>query len=69
MYVQLRDHKYGESQQKSKSEITYKNIFQNLRLKLSDIEDVVCASASRPEELAGQQVRIFWSFLGLGSQS
>jgi len=28
----------------------------NLRLKLSDIEDVVCASASRPEELAGQQV-------------
>ena len=47
----------------------YKNIFQNLRLKLSDIEDVVCASASRPEELAGQQVRVFWSFLGLGSQS
>ena len=30
---------------------------QNLRLKLSDIEDVVCASASRPEELAGQKVR------------
>jgi len=28
----------------------------NLRLKLSDIEDVVCASASRPEELAGQKV-------------
>jgi len=28
----------------------------NLRLKLSDIEDVLCGSASRPEELAGQKV-------------
>ena len=31
---------------------------QNLRLKLSDTEDVVCASDSKPEELVGQQVEI-----------
>ena len=36
---------------------------QNLRLKLSDTEDVVCASDSQPEELVGQQVEIGGNFV------
>ena len=54
LYLQLGDHKYGDPLPMTIAKMN--KYFQNLRLKLSDKEDVLCGSASRPEELAGQKV-------------